>query len=172
MTAYINSENTEWAYNHLWISADKNNRASLAELFDCERDLVDDDDGNCVTFYNHKPVPDCLVELYLEQNPLSEEDCYNECGYKYLHDFTLNEWGCVLDAKNPVLEHKGDDVLHYTFQTRSNSPLIWMKDLSEWYPNLTFELESSNEFELFDEFTVVYSNGKQGVFKYNKKQRN
>jgi hypothetical protein len=98
-------------------------------------------------------------------------DNIKKTGHPNLHQYTLKVWGCVTDASNVTFAQPSDEELHYEFKTRSTPPMGWLKEVSLQYPDLMFEMESTNEFELFEEFDVVFINGKQVVLEYHKRQR-
>jgi len=92
-------------------------------------------------------------------------------GFSTLHSYTLKMWGCATDASDVNVSQTDANSLAYEFKTRSSPPIAWLKEISTQYPELMFELESNNEFELWDEFDVVYINGSQVVMQYTKNQK-
>lgn len=166
-----NNVSIDWAYNNLTISVISSEKADLLDLWELSQDLQDVDDLSPLTFYTHSPIPDLLIETVGHTDEDTIKECVAKTGHPTLHQYTLKVWGCVTDASEVNFTQSGDDELKYEFKTRSTPPMGWLRELSEQYPELMFEMESTNEFELFEEFDVVYIDGKQVLLEYHKRQR-
>jgi hypothetical protein len=161
----------EWAYNTLTISTIHEDKKEALDLFYLQEDLVDLDDKSPLTFFTHSPIPQMLIETAGENDEFTLSQNIEMTGYGTLHEYTIKNWGCPTDAIDAQFSQINEGEIRYEFRTRSCSPLKWMKELSSQYPDLMFEMESTNEFELWDEFDVVYIDGKEVVMEYKKKQR-
>ena len=162
----------DWSYNTLWISTSSSDLEHLSELDRLVQELQDPDDYAELTFFNHCNIPDCLIETYGDITPEVEADNERSCGYRFLHQFTKAEWGCVYDASDVVMGHDDDEMAFYTFRTPSTAPLAWLAKVSSQYPHLLFELEATNELDLWDSFVTMYVGGSQVDYRHDKKQNN
>lgn len=158
----------DWTYNKLWISTATGNTEDISELSKLVEELIDEDDKCPLTFFNHIPIPDCLIHTNGEECPEVEASNENECGYAYLHEFTLKEWGSAFDADDVKGTWTDDEVAFYEFRTLSNAPLAWLQSISELYPNLIFEIDCTNELDLWESFSAIYINGKQVSYTHDK----
>lgn len=161
----------EWAYNELTISTLNDDKKSLESLFELSIDLEDQDDNSPLTFCNHSPIPTILVDNHDKLDNLSIDENIKYCGFENIYAYTLAKWGCIYDATDVTSLQVDDNNMYYEFKTRAKPPVAWVKEMSLLYPEMMFELHTNNEFELWEEFEVVYINGKEVVFEYIKKQK-
>lgn len=167
----MNKQPVEWAYNSLTISTIHEDKKEALDLFYLQEELIDLDDNSALTFFTHSPIPTMLIETAGENDEFTMSQNIEMTGYATLHEYTIKNWGCPTDAVDVKFNPKSEHEINYEFRTRSCCPIKWMKELSAQYPELMFEMESTNEFELWDEFDVVYIDGKEVVLEYKKKQR-
>ena len=80
------------------------------------------------------------------------------------------EWGTPYDADDVTLDFEDNEMLAYSFRTLSGEPSRLIQELSADYPELTFDLEVTNEMDLFEAFTATYEDGEQIDFQFHKKQ--
>lgn len=165
-----NKNSIEWAYNELSISIIKDDKEALESLFDLSIDLEDNEDNSPLTFSNHLPVPTILVDNHNKLDNMSIDENMKYCGFENIYAYTLATWGCIYDATDVTSLQVDDKNLYYEFKTRAKPPVAWLKEMSAMYPEMMFELHTNNEFELWEEFEVVYINGQEVVFEYKKKQ--
>jgi hypothetical protein len=163
-------ETNDWTYCNLWISTAGCDQEDLHALDTLIEELRDLDDDSPLTFFNHCEIPECLISTCGDETPEVEASNERSCGYRYLHQFTKQEWGCAFDAVEAKLGWTDDEMAFFTFRTSSNPPLGWLEKVSTLYPRLMFELEAVNELDLWDGFTVMYVNGKQVDYRHDKKQ--
>ena len=156
----------------MWISTINKDQTDQHQLMSIVPELADLDDGSPITFFNHCEIPQILLDNYEDMSPEAEAECERKTGYRFIQEFTLAEWGTVLDAKDAELSYQDDGMVLYTFRTCGNPPMGWVQKLSEYYPNLLFEIEATNEFDLFEAFVATYLDGHQIDFDTHKKQRN
>ena len=161
----------EWAYNELTISTINDDKKSLENLFELSIDLEDQDDHSSLTFCNHSPVPTILVDNHDKLDNLSIDENMKYCGFENIYAYTLAKWGCIYDATDVSSVQVDENNLYYEFKTRAKPPIAWIKEMSLLYPEMMFELHTNNEFELWEEFEVVYIDGKEVVFEYIKNQK-
>ena len=163
----------EWSYNTLWISTASADREALSELDRLVQELVDPDDYCELTFFNHSNIPDCLIDTFGtgEFSPETETDNEKQCGYSFLHQFTKAEWGCAYDAVDVTAHLDDDEMAFYSFRTLQTAPLGWLEKVSYQYPHLVFEIEATNEFDLWDSFSATYVGGTQVDYTHDKKQK-
>lgn len=166
-----NKSSIEWAYNELTISTLNDDKKSLDSLFELSIDLEDQDDNSPLTFCNHSPIPTILVDNHDKLDNLSIDENIKYCGFENIYAYTLAKWGCIYDATDVTSLQVDENNLYYEFKTRAKPPVSWVKEMSLLYPEMMFELHTNNEFELWEEFEVVYINGKEVVFEYIKKQK-
>lgn len=162
--------NIEWAYNTLSISTIQDSKQHLHELMELIEDLKDLDDMSPLTFYTHSPIPDMLVETLGQDDEYTINQNKKITGSTNMFQYTVKHWGCVSDATDVNFVQPDEFNAYYEFKTRSTPPVAWMKEISIQYPDMMFELTSTNEFELFEEFETVYINGKEVVMHYSKRQ--
>lgn len=162
--------NIEWAYNTLAISTITDDKQDIHTLLDIIQDLQDPDDMSPLTFYTHSPIPDMLVETLGQDDEFTINQCVKITGCKNMHEYTLKHWGCISDAIDVNFVQPDNANAYYEFKTRGKPPMSWLKEISEQYPEMMFELTSTNEFELWEEFEVVFINGKEVVMQYSKRQ--
>jgi len=167
----MSNQPVEWAYNNLTISTLTNEKKDALDLFYLQEELVDLDDKSKLTFFTHSPIPTMLIETAGENDEFTMSQNIEMTGYATLHEYTIKNWGCPTDAIDVEFSQVNEYAINYEFRTRSCSPLKWMKEVSEQYPTLMFEIEGTNEFELWDEFNMVLIDGKEVVMEYKKKQR-
>lgn len=160
----------DWTYNVLWITTINCEMEDLHSLDQLIRELKDDDDKSALTFFNHVDIPMCLIDTCGNEKDGDEERNFSQCGYRYLHEFTTAEWGCPFDATDAELSYSDDETAYYEFKTQNNPPLAWLAQVSAMFPKLMFELEATNELDLWDSFTVTYLGGHQIDHKFDKKQ--
>lgn len=165
-----NKINIEWAYNTLSICTITDDKQDLISLLEIVQELQDPDDMSPLTFYTHAPIPDMLVDTLGQDDEYTIEQCVKVTGCRSLYEYTMKNWGCVSDASDVNVVMQDDTTATYEFKTRSKPPMAWLKEISEQYPDMMFELTSTNEFELWEEFEVVYVNGKEVVMQYSKRQ--
>jgi hypothetical protein len=165
------SNNTnDWTYNALWVTTVASDLEDLHSLDQLIREMQDDDDGSAISFFQHIPIPQCLIDTCGYESTIDEDNNEKSCGYRYLHDFTTTEWGCAFDAHDPKLAYCDDETAYYEFKTLHNPPLAWLAEVSSQFPKLMFELEATNELDLWDSFSVTYLGGQQIDHKFDKKQ--
>jgi hypothetical protein len=162
--------NIEWAYNTLSICTIGDEKQDLHTLMEIIEDLQDPDDMSPLTFYTHAPIPDMLVETLGQDDEYTLQQCVKVTGCKTMHEYTIKHWGCVTDASDVNFVQPDNSNAYYEFKTRSKPPMAWLKEISEQYPDMMFELTSTNEFELWEEFEAVFVNGKEVVMHYSKRQ--
>lgn len=161
----------EWAYNTLTISTVSTDNTEWPELSEIQEELEDLDDMSPLTFYEHCPIPDVLIETIGSNEPEWLAENRKLCGYSTVHEFCLKEWGCVMDATEVSFIQPDNHTLVYEFKTRSKPPMAWIKSISSQYPSLMFEIDCINEMELWDEYEAVYINGQEVVHHFKKHQR-
>ena len=166
----MNQNINDWSYCNLTISLLTKELSDLYSIEQLMRELKDDEGD--LSFFEHVPVPYCLISTCGFESPSDEANNENETGYRYLHDFTTSEWGCSFDAVSPKIEYQDDECVHYSFKTLHNPPLAWLAVVSQLYPKMMFELEAVNELDLWDSFSVVYIGGDQVDHRFDKKQKN
>ena len=163
--------NLEWAYNTLTISTLHDDKKEALDLFYLKEELTDLDDNSPLTFFTHIPIPEILIETAGKTDEFTRDTNVGMTGFACITEYTIKNWGCPTDANDVKVSEPTEHELNYTFRTRSACPIVWAKELSAQYPDLMIELESTNEFELWDDFEVVFINGKEVVHEYKKKQR-
>ena len=153
------SEAPIWCYNKLTISAVAD--TFVASIYDLSSQLVDEDDRSPLSFYNHSPIPQMLIDSHYTLTIQEGSDNYVKTGYHSMLEFTCEEWGCPYDAKDVNAIWYTDDTLHFEFRTIGTPPIAWLKSLSADFPELMFEIEASNEMDLWEAFESVYLEGKE-----------
>lgn len=166
-----NAQNNDWCYCNLNVSVTNDDMQSVYAIDDLIKTLVDPDDNADLSFFSHVEIPKILIDnCYLLDHKVEEKNV-KETGYKHLHAFTIKEWGCTMDAKNPKLVDQDVDFVNYEFETRSTPPVAWLASISSLYPDLMFEMDCVNEMDLWEEFSVSYMGGNEIVHSYKKKQK-
>jgi len=166
----MNNNTNDWSYCNLTISLLQKDLDGLYSIEQLINELKDEEGD--VTFFNHVPIPMQLIESCGMESQIDEKKNEEDTGYRYLHEFTSTEWGCAFDAVDSKIEYQDDECVHYSFKTQHNPPLAWLEALSEIYPNMMFELEATNELDLWDSFSVIYIGGDQVDHRFDKKQNN
>lgn len=161
----------DWTYNVLTISTLSGDSSEQSELKNLIFELEDWDEPSPLTFFAHSEIPDCLIKNYEMAGSAIEQKNIQDCGYPYLHAFTLKEWGCVTDAYDVEIFDSGEDYIVYEFRTRSTAPLGWLKQVSKACPSLLFEIECINELDLWPEFSSTYIDGEIVTHEYARKQK-
>ena len=171
MTTQSGTNDTNWVYTTLSVyTKTKNNKQEMHELGLFIDDVYDIDCKKPLTLNSIYEVPDCLVDTFHKTDEKTYTQNEQSCGYKSLYEFTLMEWGVLWDVVNPVIEEQNDNRIVYKFQTRSNAPIQWLLNISMIYHNLYFEITSEAEWELWESFNAIYSNGKTVLNHYNHTQ--
>ena len=161
----------DWTYCTLTISTFRGDSEDFSELERLKQELIDPDDECPLSFFQHAPIPQCLIESCYKCGDAIEKDNEDECGYRYLHEFTKKEWGTPFDADSVILaEGFEDNTLEYTFRTLDGFPSAWLQDLSVDFPHLIFDLDCVNEIELIDSFSMTFLDGDEIDHRFHKKQ--
>lgn len=162
----------DWTYCTLSVyGQNPHERETIYEIDRLASELIDPDDNSPLSFYQHSPIPQILVDNCYKIGADVEQSNVDECGYPYLHYFTKMAWGTPFDADDVVFTDEGSFVT-YTFRVIDGNPMPWLKELSTAFPTLFFEIECENELELWDSFTSTIYNGDEIDTYYHKKQRN
>lgn len=167
----MTTDTNDWSYCKLIVSCQKSNdKTQMSDLHELQKSLVDDDDNSPLSFFQIVPIPQELIDSCYKMGEETED--YNErmTGYRYLHQFTKLEWGTPYDADDVVQDYADDEMIAYSFRTFNGEPSRLIQELSADYPELTFELEVTNEMDLFEAFTATYEDGEQIDFQFHKKQ--
>lgn len=164
-------DTNDWSYCKLIVSCQKSkDKTQMFDLESLKQSLVDSDDSSPLSFFEIVPIPQELIDTCYKTGEGIEDDNERKTGYRYLHQFTKLEWGTPYDADDVKLDFEDDEMIAYSFRTLNGEPSKLIQELSADYPELTFELEVTNEMDLFEAFTATYEDGEQIDFQFHKKQ--
>lgn len=167
----MSNETNDWSYCKLIITCQKHkDMTQMSELDELKKTLVDDDDNSPISFFQIVPIPQELIDNCYKIGDDIEDINNRMTGYRYLHEFTKIEWGTPYDADDAKIDYQDDEMLAYSFRTFNGEPSRLIQELSAEYPYLTFDLEVTNEMDLFEAFTATYEDGEQIEFHFHKKQ--
>jgi hypothetical protein len=162
----------DWTYCTLWVTpaTTSTKKSQLEEMKRLKEELVDTD-GSALSFNNHVPIPHELIDAYGKDNN-DTQGLWEKTGYHYLHEFTYKEWGTPYDADDVrYSEDDSNNIITYEFRTINGCPVAWLMELSIEFPSLMFDLECTNEMDLFDSYTITVLDGEQIDIEYHKKQK-
>jgi hypothetical protein len=162
--------NNDWTYCTLSIYGHDSDQVIISEMERLVQELQDPDDNSPLSFFQHVPIPACLIETCYKIGSDIEYHNTEECGYPYLHYFTKKCWGTPFDADSVMITDNGE-YIQYEFRVLDGHPLPWLKEMSIEFPSLFFEIECENEMELWDSFTTTVMNGDEIDTYFHKKQR-
>jgi len=165
----VTNQKAEWCYNTLTVScgASSDNQFELDSFIST---IIDNEDKSALSFNKLIRIPKILIENWGHTSDTVKNRNFELCGYESLKEFTLENWGCEYDPVNTI-HTKLDDVVHqYEFQTRGLPPEVWIAEVSQLYPNLEFELEATNELDLWEDFCCSYKGGTQLYHQHKKNQ--
>jgi hypothetical protein len=168
----------EWTYCKLNVSPINNDEETLKEMESFEADCEDPDDDSELSFFGICPIPQILIDTVEKIDPEVCAKNKAQTGYNTLWDFTEAVWGTPYDACNVEMSYVTNDegmvdeceALEYEFRTLNGAPLNWVKEASEVYRGLLFEIECINEMDLFDSYTATVFNGEVADISYHKNQ--
>ena len=158
-------------YCTLFVSSIKEGHEAESELNRLSQELIDPDDNCPLSFFNHVPVPQILIDNCYKSGDAIESENEKSTGYKFLHQFTKGEWGTPFDATDVNVSSDQTNHLEYTFNTIDGIPMQWLEQLSVAFPTLMFEIECENEMELWDSFSATYIDGDEVDHYFHKKQK-
>jgi hypothetical protein len=117
-----------WVDNDLIVSGDPDILANFA------KDVCSTE--SCFDFEKILPYPD----NYRELDELSPDSGYNSGG----HDWCMDNWGTKLPADEVDCDDSNNYRLNYIFITAWSPPTPIIKYLAQQYPDLTFELKTTD----------------------------
>lgn len=132
-------------------------------------ELEDPDDMSPLSFFAHAPIPQVLIDNCYKIGDDVEKENYKATGYSFLHEYTKKEWGTSFDACDVTFTQASNGDPCFEFRTLEGVCLPWLEKVSELFPNLYFDMDCTNELDLFDSYTVSYNNGVQIDFETHKK---
>ena len=167
------SNTNDWTYCTLYISPiDDDEAECLFQIQQLVQDLEDPDDKSALSFFNHAPIPQILIDNCYKIGESVELENENMTGYRFLHQYTKEQWGTCFDAVDVTFCEESNGNIHYEFKCLEGVPLGWLEKVSAAFPDIYFDMECMNELELFDSYTVSYHDGVQIDFETHKKQKN
>jgi hypothetical protein len=160
----------DWTYCTLYLSPiddeDAECHTQIAQLLG---ELEDPDDKSPLSFFAHTPIPQILIDNCYKIGEEVENENFKQTGYRFLHEFTKKEWGTSFDACDVTYSEATNGDSCFEFRTLEGVCLPWLEKLSSEFPGVYFDMDCQNELDLFDSYTVSYSDGVQIDFEAHKK---